>query len=163
RRLHRGDARDRARGRERARPGHGCADASGRATPRRGARRAQAAAALDAERLMRRRAALAALAAAVLWIPAPVDAQNPFARELSVEQEKEMTAQIAEQIRAQAKFVTDPAILDYVDSIGNSLVKGVEPSPFIFRFNVLEDKELNAFTIGGGYVYLSSAVLAQAG
>src|SRR5262249_25004311 len=59
--------------------------------------------------------------------------------------------------------VTDPAILDYVDSIGNSLVKGVEPSPFIFRFNVLEDKELNAFTIGGGYVYLSSAVLAQAG
>ena len=74
-----------------------------------------------------------------------------------------MTAQIAAQIRQQAKFVTDPVILDYVDAIGNSLVKGIEPTPYIFRFAVPEDKQLHAFTIGGGYVYLSSAVLEQAG
>jgi len=112
---------------------------------------------------MRRRAAPAALAALLLCGATAARAQNPFASELSVDQEKEMTAQIAAQIRQQAKFVTDPVVLDYVDSIGESLVKGIEPTPFIFRFNVIEDKQLNAFTIGGGYVYLSSAVLEQAG
>ena len=45
----------------------------------------------------------------------------------------------------------------------NGVMKGIEPTPYIFRFAVLEDKQLNAFTIGGGYVYLSSAVLEQAG
>jgi predicted Zn-dependent protease len=112
---------------------------------------------------MRRRRALTALAVLFLSGADVARAQNPFAGELTVEQEKEMTAQIAAQIRRQAKFVTDPVILDYVDAIGNSLVKGIEPTPYIFRFAVLEDKQLNAFTIGGGYVYLSSAVLEQAG
>ena len=112
---------------------------------------------------MRRRAAVAALAALSLCGAEPARAQNPFASELTVDQEKEMTAQIAAQIRQEGKFVTDPVILDYVDSVGESLVKGIEPTPYIFRFYVLDDKALNAFTIGGGYVYLSSAVIEQAG
>ena len=70
-------------------------------------------------RLMRRTERSTALAVVLLVRRAPAArAQNPFAGELTVEQEKEMTAQIAAQIRQQAKFVTDPVVLDYVDAIG---------------------------------------------
>ncbi|MFI5315864.1 MAG: M48 family metalloprotease [Myxococcota bacterium] len=112
---------------------------------------------------MRRRRALAALAIACLARPPLAQAQNPFASDLTVEREKEMCAQIHEQIRQSAKLVTDPEILDYVDQIGESLVKVNEPQPYIFRFTVLEDPVLNAFTIGGGYVYITTGVLSQAG
>ncbi len=114
---------------------------------------------------MRRSRALAALALALFAIPSLGRAQlgNPFASDLSVEKEKEMTAQIHAQIRQQAKLVTDPVLLDFVDEIGESLVKSIEPTPYTFRFSILDDPALNAFTIGGGYVYVSSGVIEQAG
>jgi predicted Zn-dependent protease len=114
---------------------------------------------------MRRSRGLAALLLALqcLVTPLPARAQNPFASEITVEREKEMCAQIHEQIRGQAKLVTDPVILDYVDELGESLVKAIEPTPFIFRFTVLDDPVLNAFTIGGGYVYITTGVIEQAG
>jgi len=103
-------------------------------------------------------AALASVAAAL-----PARAQNPFASDLSVEREKEMTAQIHAQIRSQVKLVTDPALVAFVQDVGNGLVKSTEPQPFIFRFFLIDDPALNAFTIGGGYVYITTGVLSQAG
>ena len=88
---------------------------------------------------------------------------TPFSGEMSIDREMEMTAEIHRQIRAQAEFVTDPVLLAYVNEIGQRIVRVTEPQPFLYRFNILEDDELNAFTIGGGYVYLSSGVVAQAG
>ena len=109
--------------------------------------------------------ALVRLAVALLGVAAaaPVRAQNPFASDLSVEQEQEMTAQIHAQLRAQAKLVTDPVLVGYVQELGNGLVKATEPQPFIFRFFLIDDPALNAFTIGGGYVYITTGVLGQAG
>ena len=112
---------------------------------------------------MRRSRVLAALALVCLAQPPLALAQNPFASDLTVEREKEMCAQIHAQIRQSAKLVTDPQVLDYVDEIGESLVKATEPQPYIFRFTVLEDPALNAFTIGGGYVYVTTGVVEQAG
>jgi predicted Zn-dependent protease len=90
--------------------------------------------------------------------------QNPFlGGELSVNKEMEKTAEIHRQIRNQAEFVSDPVVLDYLNEIGQRVVRVTEPQPFAYRFSLLESDELNAFTIGGGYVYLSSEVLAQAG
>ncbi|MEX2208443.1 MAG: M48 family metalloprotease [Myxococcota bacterium] len=108
---------------------------------------------------------LALLAATLVGVgaAAPARAQNPFASDLSVEQEQEMTAQIHAQIRAQTKFVSDPVLLGYVNEVGNGLVKSTEPQPFIFRFLLVDDPALNAFTIGGGYVYITTGVLGQAG
>ncbi len=79
----------------------------------------------------------------------------------TLEREMEMTAEIHHQIRAQARFVTDPVLLDYVNEIGQRILRPTEPQPFIYRFSVIQSGELNAFTIGGGYVYISSALLAQ--
>lgn len=106
------------------------------------------------------------LAVTLLGVAAPalVRAQNPFATpDLTSEKEKEMTAQIHAQVRSQVKLVTDPMLVAYVQDVGNQLVKATEPQPFIFRFFLVDDPALNAFTIGGGYVYITTGVLSQAG
>jgi len=105
----------------------------------------------------------AALATALLLLPSASHAQNPFATDLSVEREKEMTAVIHSQVREQLKLVTDPFLLDFVDEIGEGLVKAIEPQPFTYRFMIVQDPALNAFTIGGGYVYVTTGVIEQAG
>ena len=75
--------------------------------------------------------ALALLAAALLGAGAAATAraQNPFASDLSVEDEQEMTAQIHAQLRAQAKLVNDPVLLAYVNEVGNGLVSITEGVP----------------------------------
>ncbi len=89
---------------------------------------------------------------------------NPLStEEVSVEREREMTAEIHQIIRTRAPLINDPVLLDWVHEIGGEIVAATEPQPFIYRFFVIEDDELNAFTIGGGYVYLHSAVIAQSG
>ena len=80
-----------------------------------------------------------------------------------LERELELSAEIHRQLRARAPFVSDPVLLAYMNELGQHIVRVTEPQPFIFRFSILESDDLNAFTIGGGYVYLSSAVVAQAG
>ena len=115
---------------------------------------------------MIRRAALAAAlvlgAAACQSPPAGPSAEGPDGL-MTAEKEREITAGVAAQIRAQAPFVTDPVVLAYVNDLGQHLVRATEPQPFVYRFAIIDDDSLNAFTIGGGYIYLNKGVIAQAG
>jgi predicted Zn-dependent protease len=104
------------------------------------------------------------LVAGVACSPAQRERVNPLSsRVLSTEREIEITAEVHEQIRAQAPLINDPVLLDYVYEIGSEIAAVTEPQPFIYRFFVIDDDALNAFTIGGGYVYLHSGVIASAG
>jgi predicted Zn-dependent protease len=100
-------------------------------------------------------------------VPLPLQQSGSEVRksdaELSVERERELTADVARQLRSAAPFVSDPILLGYVNELGQSLVRSTEPQPFVYRFAIIADETLNAFTIGGGYVYLNSGVIAQAG
>lgn len=112
------------------------------------------------------RAPLAALAAAIALVAcsAPGEKSETASNGLmSIDRERELTARIAAQIRAQAPFITDPIVLGYVNEVGQRLVRAAEPQPFVYRFALIDDKTLNAFTIGGGYVYLNRGVVEQAG
>lgn len=81
----------------------------------------------------------------------------------SIEREKEITADVHRQIRDNAPLVSDPIILDYLYEVGQRIVAVTEPQPFIYRFSIIQDDTLNAFTIGGGYVYIHTGTLAQVG
>ncbi|MBW2416866.1 MAG: hypothetical protein JRG76_20410, partial [Deltaproteobacteria bacterium] len=83
---------------------------------------------------MIRRAALAAaltLGAAACQSPsADPDAVGPDGL-MSPDKEREITAGVAAQIRAQAPFVTDAVVLAYVNDLGQHLVLATEPQPFV--------------------------------
>ena len=111
-----------------------------------------------------RRLALGACVCAVVSACAAAQEANPLASsELTIERERELTAGVARQIREQLPLLNDPVLLAYLNELGQQIVATTEPQPFICRFALIKDEALNAFTIGGGYVYLHSGVLAQAG
>ena len=111
----------------------------------------------------RRRAALAAaIALAACSVPG-MQSDSGTDGLMPIERERELTARVAAQIRGQTPFITDPIVLGYVNEIGQRLVRAAEPQPFVYRFSIIDADALNAFTIGGGYVYVNKGVVEQAG
>lgn len=78
---------------------------------------------------------------------------------LSVQEEKQMGAQAQAQLRKQLTMVRDPVTNKYVRDLGASLASAARPSPFEFRFYVVEDETLNAFAIPGGAMYVNTGLL----
>lgn len=77
----------------------------------------------------------------------------------------------SEEIAKVAKFVTDKAELARVDRVGQRLAavanSGSYPAlfgnakcyPFTWHFNIIQDDQVNAFALPGGYVYINSGLL----
>jgi len=80
---------------------------------------------------------------------------------LSVEDEKKLGAQYQAELRKQMIFVRDPVTVNYVRQFGEQLSGSARPSPFEFRFYVIEDEEINAFAIPGGAVYVNTGLLTK--
>jgi len=78
---------------------------------------------------------------------------------LTVQEEKEMGAQAQAQLRRQLTFVRDEVTVNYVRKFGESLAAAARPSPFEFRFYVVEDEEINAFAIPGGAMYVNTGLI----
>jgi predicted Zn-dependent protease len=78
---------------------------------------------------------------------------------LTVEEEKQMGAQAQAQLRRQLTFVRDSVTVNYVRKFGESLASAARPSPFEFRFYVVEDESVNAFAIPGGAMYVNTGLI----
>lgn len=78
---------------------------------------------------------------------------------LTVQEEKEMGAQAQAQLRRQLTFVRDEVTVNYVRKFGENLAAAARPSPFEFRFYVVEDESINAFAIPGGAMYVNTGLL----
>jgi predicted Zn-dependent protease len=62
--------------------------------------------------------------------------------------------------RFDNKMVTDPAINDYVNLVGKSIVRSVSKRPQItYKFGIIDTNEINAFACPGGYVFITSGLL----
>ncbi|HTO06178.1 MAG TPA: M48 family metallopeptidase [Myxococcota bacterium] len=78
---------------------------------------------------------------------------------ISVEEEKEIGAQIQAQRRKEMTFVRDPVCVNYIRQFGAQLAASARPSPFEFRFYLVEDEAINADAIPGGAVYIRTGLL----
>jgi predicted Zn-dependent protease len=78
---------------------------------------------------------------------------------LSVEEEKKLGAQYQTQLRQELTFVRDRVTVNYVREFGENLANSARPSPFEFRFYVVENDEINAFAIPGGAMYVHTGLL----
>ena len=78
---------------------------------------------------------------------------------LTVQEEKQMGREVQRQVRQQSQFVRDPVTVNYVRDLGAQLVYASAPSPFEFRFYVIEDESLNAFAVPGGAIYVHTGLI----
>jgi len=79
----------------------------------------------------------------------------------SIEKEIALGRQLAQEVERQAKIVDDPLISEYVNRIGQNLVRNSD-AKVPFTFNVIEGQELNAFALPGGYVFVYTGLIRVA-
>jgi predicted Zn-dependent protease len=79
----------------------------------------------------------------------------------SLERERAMGQELAHQVEAQSHMVTDPIITEYINRIAQTLVRNSDARvPFTVR--VLDDDEVNAFALPGGYFFVNSGLILAA-
>jgi predicted Zn-dependent protease len=79
----------------------------------------------------------------------------------SLEREIAVGQDLAKQVEQSSKLVTDPQIADYVNRIGQSLVRNSD-SRVPFTIKVIDSNEINAFALPGGFFYVDSGLILAA-
>ena len=76
----------------------------------------------------------------------------------SLEKEIALGKQLSIEIRKQARIVDDPIITEYVNRLGQNLVRNSDVT-FPVSFSVIEADEINAFTLPGGFIFVNTGVM----
>jgi predicted Zn-dependent protease len=79
----------------------------------------------------------------------------------SLESEIKLGRQYAQQVEASAKLVSDPVINEYVNRIGQNLVRNSD-AQVPFTIKVIDSDEVNAFALPGGFFYVNSGLILAA-
>ncbi len=67
----------------------------------------------------------------------------------------------AAEIDKSARFITDPVVTEYVNRIGQNIVKNSD-AKVPFTIKVIDSDEINAFALPGGYFYVNSGLILNA-
>ncbi|MDQ6768829.1 MAG: M48 family metallopeptidase [Gemmatimonadota bacterium] len=81
---------------------------------------------------------------------------------VSQDQEVAIGRQNAEEVNAQLPIVTDPAISGYIQSLGESIAKNTSRADLDWHFYVINTRQVNAFALPGGYVYVNRGLIESA-
>jgi predicted Zn-dependent protease len=76
----------------------------------------------------------------------------------SLETEIRMGREYAQMIDSTVKLVQDPAITEYVNRVGQNLVRNSD-AKVPFTIKVIDASEVNAFALPGGFMYVNSGLL----
>src|SRR6202012_1282456 len=79
----------------------------------------------------------------------------------SIEKEIGLGKQLAQEVERQAKGVDDPVIADYVNRIGQNLVRNSD-AKVPFTIKVIDSEEVNAFALPGGFFFVNSGLILKA-
>ena len=81
---------------------------------------------------------------------------------VSEDQEVAIGRQNAEQINARLAIVRDAVIGEYVQQLGLSLARTTSRPDLDWRFFVVDSREVNAFALPGGIIYVNRGLIERA-
>lgn len=81
---------------------------------------------------------------------------------LSLEKERQIGNAMMRQLRASQPIIQDPVLIEYINHLGNQLVKNAQDINYAFEFFLINNNELNAFAFFGGHVAIHSGLLTTA-
>src|SRR5258706_8365710 len=79
----------------------------------------------------------------------------------SIEKEIGLGKQLAQEVERQAKIIDDPVIAEYVNRVGQNLVRNSD-AKVPFTIKVLDSEEVNAFALPGGFFFVNSGLILKA-
>jgi predicted Zn-dependent protease len=81
---------------------------------------------------------------------------------LSIDKERQIGGAMMRHIRASQPLVNDPVLNEYINDLGNRLVKNAQDVNYSFEFFIIRNKEINAFAFFGGHVGIHSGLMTLA-
>jgi len=81
---------------------------------------------------------------------------------VSTQQEVEMGGQYAQQINQQLPIISDPEINRYINVLGDSIARLADDRQLEWRFFVVDSREVNAFAVPGGFIYINRGLIERA-
>ncbi|HTM42357.1 MAG TPA: M48 family metallopeptidase [Terriglobales bacterium] len=79
----------------------------------------------------------------------------------SIEKQVQMGKQFAAQVESSVKLINDPTVTEYVNRIGQNLVRNSD-AKVPFTIKVIDSDEVNAFALPGGFFYVNSGLVLAA-
>ena len=76
--------------------------------------------------------------------------------------EVSMGQKLASQILGEKKIVDDEHVLSYVREIGEAVASVSDRRTLTYHFYILDDKNVNAFALPGGYIFVNKGLLDYA-
>lgn len=76
-------------------------------------------------------------------------------------EEVQMGNQYAQQIEQQLPMVRDPEVVRYINVLGDSIARVVDDRSLSWRFNVVDQDEINAFAVPGGHIYVNRGLIER--
>ena len=81
---------------------------------------------------------------------------------MTAEEEKKLGKRILLEMQGKVEMVRDLTLQTFINRVGGSLVTQVGPTPFEFKFYLINSPEPNAFAIPGGSIFLTTGLLVLA-
>ncbi len=81
---------------------------------------------------------------------------------MSLDDERVLGMEFDRELESHFRLIRDPVVVGFLHDLGQQIVAGVEPQPFVYRFQVVEAPQLNAFAVPGGYIYFHTGTLLAA-
>jgi len=79
----------------------------------------------------------------------------------SLDKQVAMGREFSQQVEHSAKLVSDPVVTEYVNRIGQNIVRNSD-SKVPFTIKVIDTDEINAFALPGGFFYVNSGLILAA-
>jgi predicted Zn-dependent protease len=101
-------------------------------------------------------------------VPAKYDVSKIGARGIgagmnlySLDKETTLGKQLSLEVEQSTRLVTDPVVTEYVNRIGQNIVRNSD-AKVPFTIKVIDDDEVNAFALPGGFFYVNSGLILAA-
>lgn len=79
----------------------------------------------------------------------------------SIEKEIALGKGMAQEVERQARIVDDPVIAEYVNRVGQNLVRNSD-AKVPFTIKVIDADEINAFALPGGFFFVNTGIILNA-
>jgi predicted Zn-dependent protease len=79
----------------------------------------------------------------------------------STDSEIKMGKMYAEEIEKSTKFITDPVVGEYINRVGQNIVKNSD-CKVPFTIKIIDSDEINAMALPGGFFYVNSGLILNA-
>jgi predicted Zn-dependent protease len=78
----------------------------------------------------------------------------------SLDREIALGKQIAQEVERNAKFVNDPVVSEYVNRLGQNLVRNSD-AKVPFTIKVIDSDDINAFALPGGFFFVNTGLILK--